>query len=666
MKPILARIAHAMHLIWLCCMGLLLAPAAHAVPANPSALHCSGKDLVFVAHLDDDLLFMNPDISAGINAGGCVLTVYLTASERGEGEGYMLGRERGVRAAYAYLANAPNLWTEDTVAVGAYHLARFTLQGNPKVQLLHMRLKDPWLGKGWGSLTPLSRTESVAGATVDTLGAYHETYTRSDLVATIASLIQSYHPTTIRHLDDTILIPYTKLCWRCAGHGHPDHIASARLVRDAVKAAPGHYAEVGYIGYPSQEREANLDQQEMARKTEAFRRYAWNDYRYCAGPQNCQEPAGPAAAWVGRSYYVSRDNTTPDLFADRQGGILILATGENNDAANIWDSRTQRWGALGGRTADPLASFMYPDTSIGFFARDTLGDIWANKQNLDKGWRGWRAIAGARFFRTPTVASQGRTAAVALATDGLLYWTSPSGTENHWANWQPLPVLAQPSGDAAISTDKAGRLEIFATDTDGRLFVARQDNAQDPDHWSSWQHIQAPAALGGLAAIRNPHDQIELYLRDRHSNHLLRMVQAASTPDAADGTAALAWNPPADLGLEFVGRPAVGLNERGEVAVAVLERPGGALWLLENAQARKLTTNVASAPAMRVMDGALYVVARNAGKLQTYQIQERRAGTWASALTVNVPPAGGGSAFVQTIPDMPGQAVAVKDTSAVH
>ena len=45
---------------------------------------------------------MNPDIASNIEAGGCVRLVYLTASDAGEGDGYMLGRERGVRAAYAW------------------------------------------------------------------------------------------------------------------------------------------------------------------------------------------------------------------------------------------------------------------------------------------------------------------------------------------------------------------------------------------------------------------------------------------------------------------------------------------------------------------------------------------------------------------------------------
>ena len=284
----------------LCALACLLPLAAPAAP--PTLAQCHGiKDLAFVAHLDDDLLFMNPDIASNVEAGGYVRLVYLTASDAGEGDGYMLGRERGVRAAYAYMAHQPDEWTEDTAVAGGHTIARFTLKGNPRVQLWHMRLKDPWLGQGWGSLTPLSRVESEPGQTADTLGPHAERYTRPDLVDTLADLIRQYAPTTVRHLDDTINVPYTQLCWRCAGHGHPDHIASARLVREAMLRVPGNYAEAGYIDYPSQERASNLDPAEIAGKSVIFQHYAWNDYHYCAGPSGCKEPAGPAAAWVQRA-----------------------------------------------------------------------------------------------------------------------------------------------------------------------------------------------------------------------------------------------------------------------------------------------------------------------------------------------------------------------------
>jgi len=654
MRPFAARCLRAIRFLLPCLAGLACAAAFAAAPpipaaasaAAPTLAECHGiKDLAFVAHLDDDLLFMNPDIASNIQAGGCVQVVYLTASDAGEGEGYMLGRERGVRAAYAYMARQPDLWKEDTVQVGTYHVARFALQGNPHVQLWHMRLKDPWLGRGWGSLTPLSQAESIAGQTADTLGPYHDVYTRADLVRTLAAIIGSYGPTTVRHLDDTISVPYTKLCWRCAGHGHPDHIASARLVREAIAQTPGNYAETGYIDYPSQEREANLADAEIASKSEIFRQYAWNDYHYCAGPQGCQEPAGPAAAWVRRSYYVSRHDVAPELFPDPQGGLMVFAAGESNDAVNMWDERNRRWNTLGGRTAGPLVSFAYPDSTVGIFARDTLGGLWVNKQNPDGTWKGWQAMAGMRVARVPAVAPRGDGAVVAMGNDGLYHWTALTGIDSGWAPWQALPPLPGALGNAAIARNAQNRFVAFAIDKAGQLYVTWQHDAADAAAWAPWQRVAAPACGGGLAAIRNAQGLIELYLRNRDTRHLLRIVQDPAIPAGTDAPPAMHWGAATDLGIEYVGKPAIGADADGEVVVSVLERQGGALWLVEDDRPTKLEAQAASLPAMRFLHGTLYIVARSAGRLQTYQVLARKNGVWGTATAIGDLPDDGGGPF---------------------
>jgi len=659
MRPLPALFLRAARfaLPWLAALVAACAGAAPAspvltgAPGSPTLFECHGiKDLAFVAHLDDDLLFMNPDIASNIEAGGCVRVVYLTASDAGEGESYMLGRERGVRAAYAYMARQPDLWKDDTVQVDSYHIARFTLQGNPRLQLWHMRLKDPWLGKGWGSLTPLSQAESVPGATADTLGAYHETYTRADIVRTLADIIAGYEPTTVRHLDDTISVPYTQLCWRCAGHGHPDHIASARLVREAIAQVPGNYAETGYVDYPSQEREANLAETEIANKSEVFRQYAWNDYHYCSGPEGCKEPAGPAAAWVRRSYYVSRHDVAPELFPDPQGGLMVFAAGESNDAVNMWDGRKHRWNTLGGRTAGPLVSFAYPDSTVGIFARDTLGGLWLNKQNLDGTWKGWQAMAGVRAAHVPAVAPRGDAAAVAMGNDGNYHWTVLSGIDSTWAPWQELPALPGALGNAAIAKDAANRFVVFAIDKAGRLHETSQRTAGSNAAWESWQLVPAPACGGGLAAIRNARGLIEIYLRDRGTRHLLRIAQDPAVAADAPAAPGRRWSAAADLGIEYVGKPAIGVDENGEVAVSVLERPGGALWLVEGGRASKLETQVASLPAMRFVRGTLYIVARNAGRLQSYQVLARDHGIWAPTAALGDLPADGGGPFATLAP----------------
>lgn len=625
----------------LCCAAALVCAQAYAAP--PTLAQCHGiKDLAFVAHLDDDLLFMNPDIASNIEAGGCVRVVYLTASDAGEGEAYMLGRERGVRAAYAYMAHKPDLWKTDAGTVSGRNIARFTLQDNPRVQLWHMRLKDPWLGKGWGSLTPLSRTESEPGQNVETLGAHPEVYTREQLIDVLAELIRQYGPTTVRHLDDTISVPYTQLCWRCAGHGHPDHIASARLVREAMLRAPGNYAETGYIDYPSQERASNLTAAEIASKSVIFQHYAWNDYHYCAGPTGCKEPAGPAAAWVQRAYYVSRQDMAPQLYPDGRGGLVVFAAGETNAAVNRWDSGERRWQSLGGRTSGPVVSFAHADGTAGLMARDPLGGVWANKQRHDGTWQGWQALGGLRVAQIPAVAPRGEAAAVALGYDGLLHWIAPSGIDGSWSTWQDLPLLEGATGAPAAARGADGRYVIFAVTGAGELFYTRQLPASrgQRSEWQGWRPVSAPKAAGGLAAIRNHENRIELYYRQRGSNHLTRLVEAGDTTDMD-----MEWSVPADMGVPYIGRPAISADASGNVLLAILERAGGPLWLVEHGVPTRLDAQAASPPAISLIDGTLYIVARTAGRPQRYQVLSRLNGGWAGSLTLDGVPAGGGGPF---------------------
>jgi Uncharacterized proteins, LmbE homologs len=613
--------------------------ATAALPAL-GLTECHGmKDLVFVAHLDDDLLFMNPDIEDVIEGGGCVTVVYLTASERGEGTGYMLGRERGVRAAYSYMAGKRNSWIADTVQIGNYHLAHFALTANPRVQLMHMRLKDPWLGSGWGSLTPLSQAEATRDMAAETLGAFNERYTRDDLVKVIAELIREYQPTSVRHLDDTISVPYTQLCWRCAGHGHPDHIASARLVRDAVATVPGTYTQTRYIDYPSQEHAANLAASETASKSEIFRRYAWDDYHYCTNPTDCREPAGPAAAWVQRVYYVARRDVAPALVADPRGGLMVAATGESNNAVNVWDPHDRRWRTLGGRTAGSLSTFKGPDGTIGIFALDPLGRLWVDTRAAGGLWQGWKMMDGPHFIQVPTVATREASAAVAMSNEGTLYWAQLTGGGT-WTPWRPLPDLPGANGSIALTTDSDGRLAVFANDVSGRILFTTQKTPSDP-HWDAWQTINPGPVAGGLAAIRDGDNRIEVYGRQRDTGHLLRIVQQPVTH--AETTSR--WGTPQDVGIEYSGRPAVDLDAQGAVVLAILERPGGALWLIREGKTERLIDEAASQPAMMSMSGKVYVATRGVGAAQTYRLIARDQTAWNVSAPIGEMPQGGGSPF---------------------
>lgn len=606
--------------------ALLLSFSAQAADA------CHGsRDLVVVGHMDDDLLFMNPDLSSNIQAGGCMQVLYLTASERKGGLEYMYSREQGVRAAYAYMAGLVNEWQQTRLMVGSASIAQFTLRARQGIQLSHLRLQDPWLGPGWGSLTPLSRAESVPGQTVQTLDSPQQTLNREQLVQTLAALIRLYRPTSVRYLDDTNPVPYTQLCWRCSGHGHPDHIASARLVREAMLAAPGNYAQIGYVDYPIQEQARNLTLNEIHSKTEIFRRYAWHDQHACKGPAVCQEPAGPAAAWVQRSYYTSRADYPASLLSDKEGRLSFFVSGEQNDAINQWDVQEQRWTTLGGRTADALNAFQYADGSPGLFARDASGQVWFSRAPDEDDWLAWQKIPGPRVLHTPMV-SRRDSQALAMGTDGRFYWSAARQPDYGWSAWKALPVLEQPAYPATLSLDKQGRTHVFASNLQGQLF---QTSQQNDSKWQAWQAIPVPPISGGLASILNAQGQIELYMRDRQSQHLQRLSQDSQQR----------WSHPQDLGLNYVGTPALSLGEKEQVVVAIQKSPGGAIVLLDQGQEQEVDKQSASQPVLYKQNGILYLASRPIGPEQRYRLLERRHGKWVQVALTQAPPPGGGQSF---------------------
>jgi hypothetical protein len=81
--------------------------------AGPSR---AASELFIVAHQDDDLLFMNPEILSRIAAGDDVHVVYLTAGDDDVLSSYWMGREKGLLNAYTYMAVAAGkLSAQDTV-----------------------------------------------------------------------------------------------------------------------------------------------------------------------------------------------------------------------------------------------------------------------------------------------------------------------------------------------------------------------------------------------------------------------------------------------------------------------------------------------------------------------------------------------------------------------
>ncbi|MEJ8794872.1 FG-GAP-like repeat-containing protein [Trinickia caryophylli] len=200
-------------------------PAASAMPASPEQCR-AGTLVTLVAHLDDDLLFVNPGISERLRDGWCIVTVHLIGGADSSRFDYVLARERAIRQAYARMAGVPNAWHESTAVVAGRPVHRMVLAAAPRVTLYELRLPG---GEVRGGRVPLGLVWDE-GATISTYpmagdGSGATRYDRAALKATVgallapATLIYTLNPDTVAFLE------------------HPDHIYAARVAREAASAA---------------------------------------------------------------------------------------------------------------------------------------------------------------------------------------------------------------------------------------------------------------------------------------------------------------------------------------------------------------------------------------------------------------------------------------------
>ena len=228
-----------------------------------------------VAHEDDDLLFINPAVGDDIEAGRCVVTLFVTAGDAGRMPSYWRAREQGAMAAYAEMAGTANEWVEDTAVVASRGIARFKLV-DANVTLLFLRLPDGhgnparpgetlqrlWRGE-IGDIRPLTSSDR---------------YTRNSLVATLTALMDATAPDEIRTLD------YKGVY----GDGdHNDHHSAAYFTYEAQKNYRAPHKISGYMGYPLENEPENLPDPVRAEKLAVFLAYAPYDVKVCQTADSC-------------------------------------------------------------------------------------------------------------------------------------------------------------------------------------------------------------------------------------------------------------------------------------------------------------------------------------------------------------------------------------------
>ncbi|HVH12723.1 MAG TPA: ricin-type beta-trefoil lectin domain protein, partial [Longimicrobium sp.] len=289
--------------------------------------------MYFVAHQDDDLLFINPAIEYSVKSGRPVQVVYETAGDGGGCQVCWEARENGVHNSYADMAGVEKAWTCAASTYAGKPVRKCTLTNAPQVSLVFMRLPDGGLASLWSEtfgppfwVGPVGTLSAVDGTA---------TYTKAEVIQTVAALINDFAPARVGTLDSTFAY----------GEDHGDHITSAlfALAASHYYATPhelqqyrGYNIDGNYFDVPTPE-VANLSAAEYAEKVRVMETYAGGF------------PAGSDFDnWCRRNYGISRLQSGTGPLATAGGACLegrggSTADGTPVDAVPCTGAAGQRW-----------------------------------------------------------------------------------------------------------------------------------------------------------------------------------------------------------------------------------------------------------------------------------------------------------------------------------
>ena len=289
----------------------------------------TSRDLTIVAHQDDDLLFMNPDIQASIDAGNEVTTLYITAGDAGEGEAYWSGREQGIKNAYAAMAATESEWIDTLVTLShdgaGYQINSSALATNPDIRLYFLRLPDGGENGlpryNFESLIQLNDGRISSVTSVD--GA--STYARVDVIGAIGAVLEHHQPDQIRVQDHQS---------EFAPREHRDHLSTAIFSEEALATySAAQFTVTSYVHYGSVDLRANLVLQEQQQTLETFQVYAEHD-QYVFVDDGTLNPL--YLEWAQRQYVASEVTTTAAETNSISGAYTLELGGTGIAGARVY------------------------------------------------------------------------------------------------------------------------------------------------------------------------------------------------------------------------------------------------------------------------------------------------------------------------------------------
>jgi LmbE family N-acetylglucosaminyl deacetylase len=487
-----------------------------------------------VAHPDDDLYFLNPDVVRSIEAGAHVISVCVLTGETDgknyadddprlvdapvEYERYSAARQAGLRRAYALMAvgDAESPWRREAMPVAGGMLAELaTLTAAPQVRLVFLNL---WQDGARSGVTGTGRTRQLWSQEIDSVPTMRPTgtpvpavfrYSREHLIAVLGGLFETFGPTVIRTMDpDPDPQRHDAVNRQHADYGdysdHQDHTAVALFTWAAIQryeAVGGAPVVASYRGYYNERWPFNLSASVFREKLRYLTTYGWADGHECGDPVGCGDrkvgDRAPGTGW-GQSTSDRYPSSTAWLQRAPDGRLGAFA---------VVGGRVRMWTEIepGGAWTDPVV-----------LDGDQFGPALAITASADGRWH----LVGTRLTFAPAVNDHRRD----------LTYASQSSAGRGFGAWVDL---GNPYGDAASHAEKRRRIGVPAV-------VARSDGAVQvfarnfgaglssrllaaDGSWSPWLDLHGSDTLDGLAAVTTASGRTEVYATSRHG--VLRYYQ---------------------------------------------------------------------------------------------------------------------------------------------
>ncbi|GAA2270419.1 MULTISPECIES: PIG-L family deacetylase [Kitasatospora] len=655
-------------------------PKPHATKAPPETIQASGiagssERMSFVhviAHPDDNLYFMNPDLDQAVATGASCVTVCLTD---GESDGrnvlhseaghrrvpadrpdYTRARINGLAASYAVMATGDENSPWDVKLV-SYHdgisVEQHTLRAAPHVQLIF-----PALVEARAVSTP--RTDSLRGLwlgqeeRISTLPPAHSGlppqagYTRDQLIDTLVNIMDHFRPTVVRMLDPN---PdhAPKAPPRAQGLlylDHQDHTYSAYFTQAALAKHWGdglaRTATVeSYLGYVNAELPANLDQATVQRKARLIDTYGWADDRDCGDPAGCGDrKVGKGALRNGWAQSTRYRAAGSGQWLQRTADGRLAAFTLLNGAAAYWYEDAKGWhgprriagGGLEGqlqviRQSDGLLRLLGVRTVLGYTLRDHRREVVTCVQSPGApgeppSFGDWQSLGSPDGDDSVKSMEFGYPCALARPDGSVqVFVRTFAGTvavrtlDGGW-NALPLPsgVGQQVQDGLGAVLDANGLTHVFA----GGRSVAHwmSDTPGGPLRPASPTGLPVPG--GPITALLAPDGRLRLHFREPKS---AKVLTAELQPGRGTWKVVGETIPPGGFGRVAATANALAVRDgKGRVALSTSQdwlHSGGQEWLRSGpllTGTPSLATDRAGLPVAVAVgcDGMLYVARRPA------------------------------------------------------